>query len=407
MSDNFADQLHWIDTQQEQMVRLVATWSSINSWSYNLDGLARMGNALVQEFEILDGQIQHVELAPQSVVDANGNVVDKPLGKAIQISKRPDAPVQVLLAIHMDTVHRPGGLPETRLDDQVLHGPGVADAKGGLAVMLVALQAFEQSPLRNHVGWQVLINPDEEIGSPGSSPLLVQAAARHHLGLVFEPTLPDGTLIAARKGSGNFTVVLRGRSAHVGRHAEQGRNAIDAMADLIVALRQMAQQDKDITLNVGRVEGGGPVNVVPNLAICRFNVRVIDKRQQQWAAQGIAKIIDQLNDRDGLNATLHGQFQSPPKTVDAPTRALMDAVTQCGRQLAIDVPWQDSGGVCDGNKLAAAGLVNIDTLGPQGGNLHNDKEYLLVSSLTQRAKLTALLMMKLATGQLNMMTTKA
>ena len=179
------------------------------------------------------------------------------------------------------------------------------------------------------------------------------------------------------------------------------------MADLIFALRQMAQQDKDITLNVGRVEGGGPVNVVPNLAICRFNVRVIDKRQQQWAAQGIAKIIDQLNDRDGLNATLHGQFQSPPKTVGAPTRALMDAVTRCGRQLAIDVPWQDSGGVCDGNKLAAAGLVNIDTLGPQGGNLHNDKEYLLVSSLTQRAKLTALLLMKLATGQLNMMTTRA
>ena len=116
MADNFADQLHWIDTQQEQMVRLVATWSSINSWSYNLDGLARMGNALVQEFEILDGQIQHVELAPQSVVDANGNIVDKPLGKAIQISKRPEAPVQVLLAIHMDAVHRPSGLSETRLD---------------------------------------------------------------------------------------------------------------------------------------------------------------------------------------------------------------------------------------------------------------------------------------------------
>ncbi len=99
MADNFADQLHWIDTQQEQMVRLVATWSSINSWSYNLDG-----------------QIQHVELAPQSVVDANGNIVDKPLGKAIQISKRPEAPVQVLLAIHMDAVHRPSGLSETRLD---------------------------------------------------------------------------------------------------------------------------------------------------------------------------------------------------------------------------------------------------------------------------------------------------
>ena len=145
-----------------------------------------------------------------------------------------------------------------RIDDKILRGPGATDAKGGIVVMLVVLQAFERSPWAEKVGWEVLINPDEEIGSPGSAPLLIQAAKRNHLGLVFEPSLPDGNLVGARKGSGNFTVIARGKAAHAGRDPQLGRNAIDALARFIVALASLDDSGDATTTNVGSHPGGRP-----------------------------------------------------------------------------------------------------------------------------------------------------
>src|SRR5690606_18864272 len=119
-----------------------------------------------------------------------------------------------------------------------------------------------------------LINPDEEIGSIGSAPLLVQGAKRNDFGLTYEPSLPDGTLAGARKGSGNFTTVVHGRAAHAGREPQMGRNAIALLAEYIQALFALNGAMPDITVNPGRIDGGGPVNVVPDLAQCAFNVRV-------------------------------------------------------------------------------------------------------------------------------------
>ena len=157
-------------------------------------------------------------------------MADRPLGAALRQTVRPEAPVQVVLTGHYDTVFAPGGGFQgvvTR-PDGALHGPGVADMKGGLSVMLAALQAFEGHPAAVNLGYQVLLSPDEEIGSPGTAPLLAAMAAKSHVGMTYEPAMPDGALAGARKGSGNFHVVVRGRSAHVGRAFDEGRNAVTA-----------------------------------------------------------------------------------------------------------------------------------------------------------------------------------
>ena len=161
-----------------------------------------------------------------------------------------------------------------RLDDNRIQGPGVTDAKGGLLVMLKALEAFERSPWANELGWEALINPDEEIGSPGSKLLLEKAARTNDIGLVFEPSLSDGNLVGSRRGSGNFVVMVKGRAAHAGREPHIGRNAINALAEFVVQLNSLPPGALGLTLNVGYIEGGGPVNVVPDRAICKFNVRV-------------------------------------------------------------------------------------------------------------------------------------
>ena len=107
---------------------------------------------------------------------------------------------------------------------------------GGLVILLKALEALESSPLAAGLGWEILLNPDEELGSPGSLPLLREAAGRNHLGFLFEPCLPDGSLVSIRKGSGNFTAVVLGRAAHAGRDFHAGRSATVALAELITKL---------------------------------------------------------------------------------------------------------------------------------------------------------------------------
>jgi glutamate carboxypeptidase len=394
-------QLEWIDTQHDRMVRLVTEWAGINSGSENLDGLARMMEALEASFAGLGGEQRRIELPPRRYVDAVGNAVDAPLGESLSVVRRPEAPRRVFLCIHMDTVYgpeHPFQAVET-VDEKTLRGPGVTDAKGGLVVMLVALEALERSGLADQLGWEVLINSDEEIGSPGSSGLFYEASERNGLGLVFEPSLPDGQLIAERKGSGNFAVVIRGRSAHAGREFELGRNGLTAAARLGLDLEALRDPANGLTVNIARLEGGGPLNVVPELGICRFNVRYRDAEQQDMLRSRIDERVAGINDAEGYSAELHGGFTAPPKALDGPTEQLLESIAACGRGLGLDIRWRSSGGVCDGNRLAAAGLPAVDTLGVRGGAIHSAEEDLLTDSLTERAKLTALLLMNLAVGR--------
>lgn len=396
-----AAHLDWIDSQRARSVDLVTAWSGINSGSHHLAGQDRCARAIAAEFERLDGTMQMIELPPQKVIDRGGRLVDRALGRAIRFIKRPAAPVQIFFAIHYDTVFAADHPFQTTtlLDANTLRGPGVADAKGGLVVLLTALEAFERCELAAKIGWEILLTPDEELGSPGSSDLFVQAAARNDIGLVFEPALPDGSLVGARKGSGNFTAVVTGRAAHAGRNPECGRNAIRALADFIVSVDGLPASIPGVTVNIGHVEGGGPVNIVPDLAIVQFNIRVDSTHQANLIETRLQQILEQTRLRDGIGITLHGIFTAPPKLLDESTLQLLEQIQQCGHELNLPLFWHPAGGVCDGNRLAAAGLPTVDTLGPRGGNLHSEAEYLLLDSLTERTKLTALLLFKYATGE--------
>jgi glutamate carboxypeptidase len=148
------------------------------------------------------------------------------------------------------------------------------------------------------------------------------------------------------------------------------------------------------------VEGGGAVNVVPDRAECRFNVRVATADEQRMVQQRLSELSQEFNARNGYGLTIAGGFTAPPKPLDERMRDLQRMVDQCGRDLGMQITWRATGGTCDGNRLAAAGLPNVDSLGPRGGNLHSPQEFLLVDSLAERAKLSALLLMKLAAGEL-------
>jgi glutamate carboxypeptidase len=383
-----------------EMLPQVETWAAVNSGSRNLDGLATIGARLAGAFAELPGDIAMREPSPVEAIDAAGKSYELPHGKNLHLVVRPDAPVQLLLTGHMDTVFdadhafqqvkwlEPG---------KVLGGPGVADMKGGIAVMLAALKAVEASPFAAQLGYEVVINADEEVGSLGSAALIAEAARGKRAALTYEPSaLPDGTLAGARPGSGNFAFTVRGRSAHAGRNPEEGRNALVAAADLAVRLK--AAVGPGLNINPARIDGGSPNNVVPDLAVLRVNLRPATLDDQARAEQLIQSSLVAVAAEHDVQINSHGHFARPPKPLTPETEALFGLVRQAGADLGQSIGWKSTGGVCDGNNIAACGVPVIDTMGVRGGSIHSMEEYLIVDSLAERAALSALTILRLAEG---------
>jgi glutamate carboxypeptidase len=263
--------------------------------------------------------------------------------------------------------------------------------------MLAALRAIEKSPAAERLGYEVIVNSDEEVGSPASAALLAKAAAGKRAALTYEPAaLPDGTLAGARPGSGNFSFVVRGRSAHAGRNPEDGRNAVVAAAEL--ALRLAMSKTPGLSINPAKIDGGGPSNVVPDLAILRVNMRPRTTDDQEIAGRLIAKALDETAQQHEVYIEAHGGFGRPPKPLSEDAEALFKLVQRAGADLGQTVAWQPSGGVCDGNNIAACGVPVVDTMGVRGGKIHSMEEFLIADSLAERAGLSALTILRLAEG---------
>ncbi|MEN3973242.1 hydrolase [Sphingomicrobium sp. XHP0235] len=378
--------------RHDEAFAMAQGWAAINSGSRNLEGLARVANEMKTAFAALPGNIEMVDPEPVSAINAAGEEVSLDHGQHLHLTVRPDAPVQLLFTGHMDTVFaedHPFQQLKWLEDGKVLNGPGITDMKGGIAVMLAALKALEESPFADRFGYEVVINSDEEIGSPSSQPLLRKAAKGKRAAFTYEPSaLPDGTLAGARSGSGNYSITIRGRSAHAGRNPRDGRNALVAAADM--ALRLKAEMDDTLSVNPAKIDGGGPNNVVPDLAILRVNFRCVDEADQARAENLVAETAALIAGEHDVTCDVHGGFGRPPKPMTPPMEELFGLVKQAGADLGQEIGWKATGGVCDGNNIAATGVPVVDTMGVRGGAIHSPDEFLIVESIGERAALSAL-----------------
>lgn len=382
------DSLHtWISARENaaraHLERLVA----INTHSMNLDGLATSAATLQSLFEEL-GVVSVEACPPVKVVDDRGTVQKQDLGPIVRV--RHDAPgPRVMLIGHHDTVFGADVEFGLSVSGPTMTGPGVADAKGGLVQLWLALGALSAANLAP--AWELLIVPDEEIGSPGSGPVIRSTARTADIGFGFEPSFPTGDIAAARSGSGNFVVVIRGRAAHAGREHHLGRNALVAAARVIERIADLTIYP-DVLANPGVVTGGQAVNIVPDLAVVRANVRVRSSPQAEEVMVAFTTMVEEIDHQEGFSATLHGGFGRPPKPRTPSYEMLISRVIETGAELGLTFDAGDTGGVCDGNLMADEGLLNVDNLGPTGGNLHQVGEYLHFPSVAERALLTATLL---------------
>ncbi|WP_417618852.1 hydrolase [Parasphingorhabdus sp.] len=371
-------------------------WAKTNSGTTNLDGLKTVAGMLADSFSILPGKTDLVDPEPVEAVRADGTIDRIQRGQHLVVSVRPQAPVRILLTGHMDTVFPADHAFQqiVELERGVLNGPGLADMKGGISVMLGALQLLEQSEVASRIGYDVMVNSDEEVGSGSSASLIERLARGKTAALTYEPALPDGTLASERGGSGNFSIIFTGKSAHAGRNPDEGRNALIAAADMALQLKALHREG--LSVNPAKIDGGGPNNAVPDHAVLRVNFRPKSLADQKVAQSALDQLVREIARTHDLGVHCHGSFGRPPKPIDPQAQKLFGLVKQCGAELGLDINWRGTGGVCDGNNIAACGIPVVDTMGVRGGAIHSSDEYLITESLVERTQLSALTIMRIA-----------
>jgi glutamate carboxypeptidase len=356
-------------------------WVNINSGSGNPDGLQLMADALQEHLSDIPGTLERIPLPCHDNLDGS---IQRP-GDVLRLRFRPEAPVKVLFSGHMDTVYGPGHSFQRlqQLPDGRVNGPGVADMKGGLLIMIESVKRFLAEDKLGNLGGEILINADEEVGSRGSHALLEEAAHWNDLGLVFESALPGGELVRCRKGTGTFRVTATGKPAHTGRDFESGRSAVVAMSALALACHRLNEEIEDAIINVANFASPGPVNVVPDKAETWLNVRIGRPESAKVVKDAFARLIAETESTwEGVTFTIEGDILRAPKVETPGNAALHELWNGMEEQLGLPLSGKrDTGGSSDGNVLGEAGLPHLDGLGILGGSIHSPEEFAYPESM--------------------------
>jgi glutamate carboxypeptidase len=287
---------------------------------------------------------------------------------------------------HYDTVWPLGTLKELpfRVDGDVLRGPGVFDMKTGIVQFAWAVRALDTLGVpRPEV--TIVLNGDEEIGSPSSRQTIEDVCADSSIVLVFEPS-EHGGLKTARKGVGFFDLAVHGVEAHAGLDPSAGASAITEMAYLILEIVGLNDPGRGTSVNVGTLTGGTRKNVVAGAALAGIDVRIETPEE----ADRIDEALTRLHPHDDrVRLDLSGGWNRPPMVRTETTAALFSLARQVGESIGLDLHEVAVGGGSDGNFAAALGCPVLDGLGAVGGGAHARNEHASVSAMPQRAALAA------------------
>ena len=374
------DLLNYLAEQRGEMVALLADLVAAESPSDAPETQAGPIGILFEQFAQLGYHVRHTP------GERTGGHL---------IARHPAAgqrPAQLLLG-HCDTVWAVGTLAEMPLEVQgdVLRGPGSYDMKAGLVQGLFALRALHALGLEPPLAPVFLVNTDEEIGSVESRPVIEQLAQQAARALILEPSAgPDGALKTARKGVGDFEIVVHGRAAHAGLEPEKGVSAILGMAEIVRSLATLNDYPRGVSVSVGLISGGLRSNVVAPECRAVVDVRATTVADAERLTQAIRALPPPL---PGTSLTIHGGFDRAPLERTPRNAALWELARAAGAELGLALTETAVGGGSDGN-LTSPFTATLDGLGPVGDGAHARHEHVLISKMVERSALLALLLMK-------------
>jgi glutamate carboxypeptidase len=369
-----------LEARHEDMVDFLMELASFETPSTD-------ARTLVPALDFLEGALTDVGLRVRRIRgrESGGHLLGIPTGRSKGV------PGQLLMG-HLDTVWPTGTLQTMPLvrEDGKLRGPGVFDMKGGLTLMVFALRTLRDLGLEPPATPVVLVNSDEEIGSPESRRVVRLVARNVIRAFVLEPPLGlAGSLKTARKGVGRFQVRVLGKAAHAGLDPDSGASAIVEMSYLIQKLHALNDRERGISVNVGTVDGGLRPNVVAPESVAQVDVRV----QSMEDAREIDACIRSLTPSiPGVTLEISGGIGVPPLERTPRNRELWWAARQAGAELGLELEEALAGGGSDGNTTSQY-TATLDGMGPVGDGAHAVREHVVLDSLVERgALLTRLLL---------------
>jgi glutamate carboxypeptidase len=292
--------------------------------------------------------------------------------------------LDLLIICHTDTVFPEGTVENWRFEKngKRITGPGVADMKAGCLVALHAIeQLVREDRLKGNLG--VILNGEHELSCPTIRPFLERVSRRSKVVITTEPARANGSCVRQRKGILRYSLGFKGKTAHSGVNPEAGACAVTEMAQMIVALKQLEEPGRGITVNPGIVHGGTSINAVPDAAELRLDIRVVHQEDGSRVDEAVRALASKTID-PGVRVELEGGITRPPMTPTARTDALIEGINGIGRNYGIELTWGFSGGGSDASFASALGIPSLCGLGPVGGNYHTPREYLDTIDLPQR-----------------------
>jgi len=316
-----------------------------------------------------------------------------PFGPLLRLV-RPGSGARVLLLAHYDTVWAAGSWPNLwRVDSGRAFGPGVYDMKGGLLFIPWLLRYLDGANVTlPHL--EVLLNPDEELGSPASRDHIEEAARRADFVLVLEPTNGDGAIKLARKGSGEYIVRIAGRATHQGVAPERGANAVVEAAHQIIRLLDFADVGEGTTIGPNVMTGGSASNMVADHSELLVDVRAWTRAETERLETAFHNLNPVLQ---GIKIDVSGGWNRPPMEPSPAAFDLYKRIVDLGKRLDLDLPWVRWGGSSDANLAAAVGTATVDGLGPVGAGAHQFDEHIIVDAIPVRLSLLSDLISSLST----------
>ena len=374
-------QAAWLRETIEALVRL-------ESPSDDKAAVDRCGDELERRLTQIGTSVERLER------EARGDHLRASWRKGKREKGKGDAPPQILLLGHFDTVWPVGSLERMPLREVNgrLYGPGIFDMKAGIAIAMLALRAIDAAALPEDVQVVMMWTTDEEIGSATSRAAIEDEARRSRAVLVLEPSLPGGAVKTSRKGVGEFELIAHGVSAHAGLDPGKGASAIHELARQILALEALQDLTRGITINVGTISGGSRPNVVADRAAALVDVR-IETMADGARVDSAIRALQAAHPAVRLEIT--GGVNRPPLERSADVVRLYQQAAAVASALGSTLSEGAAGGGSDGNFTAALGVPTLDGLGPQGDGAHALHEHVLVEDLSRRAALLAGLIVSL------------
>jgi glutamate carboxypeptidase len=358
---------------------------NIDCGSYTPDGVNRVADVVADTLGSLGARVERTAHEPEG---------DRPrLGDLVVGRLAGDGP-RLLLIGHMDTVFDQGTAAQRpyRSDSERAFGPGVTDMKAGLLAGLHAIGALQEAGASPAVTF--VANPDEEIGSPFSTPVIRDLAPQHDAVLVLECARANGDIVSARKGIADYRVTITGRAAHAGVEPEKGRSAILEAAHQVLALHALNGRWPTVTVNAGVIHGGTRPNVVPERCELHVDLRAATAEAFDAAAAEIEWLAGSPTVPD-VRADVSRTAGHPPMEKSEASGRLVALAVAIAGELGFELRDAATGGASDANTTAALGIPTLDGLGPVGGDDHSIDEWLDLGSVVPRTVLLAAFMARI------------